>query len=77
MRIIHSWVITLFSFFILVSCNRSVVKLDYTNAQDEIPQLGNLTFRFDKPLVSDSLVNRWDSTQYIVFEPKISGRFRW
>ena len=77
MRIIYSWVTTLFSILILVSCNRSVVALDYTNAQDEIPQLGNLTFRFDKPLVSDSLVNRWDSTQYIVFEPKISGRFRW
>lgn len=77
MRIRYSWVITLFSILILVSCNRSVVNLDYTNAQDEIPQLGNLSFRFDKPLVNDSLVNRWDSTRYIIFEPKISGRFRW
>ena len=59
------------------SCNRSTVSLDYTNAKDEVPPLGNLTFRFDQPLVSDSLVDQWDSTQYIEFEPKIAGRFRW
>src|SRR5580692_9379240 len=59
------------------SCNRSTVSLDYTNAKDEVPPLGNLTFRFDQPLVSDSLVDQWDSTQYIEFEPRIAGRFRW
>ncbi len=61
----------------LFSCNRSTVNLDYTNAKDEVPQLGNLTFRFDKALVKDSLLNQWDSTEYVSFEPKISGRFRW
>jgi alpha-2-macroglobulin len=59
------------------SCNRTTVSLDYTNAKDEVPPLGNLTFRFDQSLVSDSLVDQWDSTQYIEFEPKIAGRFRW
>jgi len=59
------------------ACNRKSVNLDYTNAKDEIPQLGNLRFRFDKPLVNDSLLNNWDSTDYIIFEPKIPGRFRW
>src|SRR5579871_2931368 len=61
----------------LSSCNRSTVNLSYTNAKDEIPQLGNLVFRFDKPLVNDSLLNHWDSTEYVSFEPKIQGRFRW
>ena len=70
MRIRYSWVITLFSILILVSCNRSVVNLDYTNAQDEIPQLGNLSFRFDKPFVNDSLINRWDSTGILSLNPK-------
>jgi hypothetical protein len=42
-----------------------------------VPTLGNLTFRFDQALVSDSLVDQWDSTGYIDFEPKIPGRFRW
>ncbi|HEV3414045.1 MAG TPA: MG2 domain-containing protein [Puia sp.] len=60
-----------------ISCNRSTVSLDYTNAKDEVPTLGNLTFRFDQSLISDSLVDQWDSTQYIEFEPRIPGRFRW
>jgi uncharacterized protein YfaS (alpha-2-macroglobulin family) len=59
------------------SCNRSTVSLDYTNARDEVPTLGNLTFRFDQTLVSDSLVDQWDSTRYVEFEPRIPGRFRW
>src|SRR5580693_4128194 len=61
----------------LSACNRSTVSLDFTNAKQEVPQLGNLTFRFDKPLVKDSLLDQWDSTQYVSFEPKIPGRFRW
>ena len=68
---------SLLTFFILSSCNRSTVSLDYTNAKDEVPALGNLTFRFDQPLVKDSLLDRWDSTQYVSFEPRIPGRFRW
>jgi alpha-2-macroglobulin len=77
MRIRFIWLTTLFFVFIFTACNRSLVKLDYTNAKDEVPQLGNLIFRFDKSLVNDSLINRWDSTEYISFEPKITGRFRW
>src|SRR5580704_7321121 len=67
----------LFSLSFLSSCNRTTVSLDYTNARDEVPALGNLVFRFDQPLVSDSLVDQWDSTRYVDFEPKIPGRFRW
>ncbi len=62
---------------LLSSCSRHAVGIDYTNAKDEVPQLGNLTFRFTKSLVPDSLLNRWDSTEYITFEPAIAGRFRW
>src|SRR5882672_980768 len=65
------------TFMIVTSCNRSIVSLQYTNARDEVPPLGNLVFRFDQDLVKDSLLDRWDSTQYISFEPKIPGRFRW
>jgi alpha-2-macroglobulin len=61
----------------LSSCNRKVVSLDYTSAKEEVPQLGNLSFRFSKPLVHDSMLNRWDSTAYITFKPAIPGRFRW
>src|SRR5690348_2078102 len=66
----------LFSIF-LFSCSHNSVALDYTNAKGEVPQLGNLVFRFSKSLYPDSLLNSWDSTDYISFEPKIPGRFRW
>jgi hypothetical protein len=61
----------------LASCNRKTVSLEFTNAKEEVPQLGNLVFRFSKALVKDSLLNQWDSTEYVNFEPKIPGRFRW
>ncbi|HXB90671.1 MAG TPA: hypothetical protein VNU72_00215, partial [Puia sp.] len=66
-----------FTVLFLTACNRSVVNLEYTNARDEVPALGNLTFRFDQALVKDSLLDHWDSTKYVSFEPKIPGRFRW
>ena len=61
----------------LSACKRNTVALDYTNAKGEVAQLGNLVFRFNKPLVHDSLLNFWDSTEYVSFEPTIAGRFRW
>jgi hypothetical protein len=77
MRIAQPFVATLLVVIFLSSCSRNAVTLDYTNAKDEIPQLSNLVFRFNQTLVHDSLLNQWDSTEYISFEPKIAGRFRW
>ncbi len=59
------------------SCKRNQVAIDFTNAKGEVPQLGNLVFRFNKLLIADSLVDNWDSTEYISFDPAIPGRFRW
>ncbi|MFT4024441.1 MAG: alpha-2-macroglobulin [Flavihumibacter sp.] len=59
------------------ACNSSKVTLEFTNAEKEVQPLQNLVFRFNHPLVKDSLLNRWDSTRYIRFEPAIPGRFRW
>ena len=61
----------------LSACKRHAVKLEYTNAKGEVPQLGNLIFRFSHSLVKDSMLNVWDSSDYVSFEPKIPGRFRW
>jgi len=66
-----------FGIIFLISCNHTTVSLEYTSAKDEVPPLGNLTFRFSKALVKDSLLNQWDSTEYISFDPKIPGKFRW
>jgi len=60
-----------------LSCNRSAVSLDVTTAKDEVPQLGNLSFHFSEALVPDSMLNRWDSTEFVSFEPAIKGHFRW
>lgn len=61
----------------LSACKKNAVELEYTNAKGEVPQMGNLVFRFNKSLIKDSLLNAWDSTDYISFTPKIPGRFRW
>ncbi|MGZ8553763.1 MAG: alpha-2-macroglobulin family protein, partial [Chitinophagaceae bacterium] len=61
----------------LSSCKKNAITLSFTNAKGEVPQLGNLVFRFDRSLATDSMLNNWDSTEYISFEPKIAGRFRW
>jgi hypothetical protein len=62
---------------LLFSCKRNYVTLDFTNAKGRVAQLSNLIFRFNKSLYPDSLLNNWDSSDYISFEPKIPGRFRW
>lgn len=62
---------------IFFSCKQNYVAVDFTNAKGEVPQLGNLVFRFNKLLMADSLLNDWDSTEYISFDPAIPGRFRW
>lgn len=65
------------SLLLIFSCNRNVVKLEQTNAKGEVQRLVNLSFRFSNAMVPDSLLNQWDSTAYISFQPAIPGRFRW
>ncbi|MGB3006825.1 MAG: MG2 domain-containing protein [Chitinophagaceae bacterium] len=61
----------------LSSCKKNAISLSFTNAKDEVPQLGNLMFRFSSSLATDSMLNAWDSTDYVSFDPKIPGKFRW
>jgi uncharacterized protein YfaS (alpha-2-macroglobulin family) len=63
---------------LLAACNsKNRVNLVATNAKDEVPTLGNLVFTFDKNLVGDTLLNAWDTIDYIRFDPPITGRFQW
>jgi len=64
---------------VLVSCsNFNELKVVKTNFEDEVLRSQNLVFTFNKELISDSgLINKWDSTQYIRFEPAIPGKFMW
>jgi len=61
----------------LASCKKNAISLSFTNAKGEVPVLGNLVFRFSHSLATDSMLNAWDSTDYISFEPKLKGKFRW
>ena len=61
----------------LSACQKNAVSLSFTNAKGEVAQLGNLVFRFNHSLAKDSMLNNWDSTNYISFTPSIAGKFRW
>jgi len=63
----------------LSSCsNFNSIKIKKTNFEDEVLRAQNLVFTFNKELLPDTgLINKWDTTQYISFEPKIPGRFMW
>jgi uncharacterized protein YfaS (alpha-2-macroglobulin family) len=68
----------LFGIFILLfSCKGNKVEISGRNFQDEIAQQQNLTFTFSHDLVGDTLIDKWDSTHYIEFEPHIRGKFKW
>ncbi len=77
MRIKTLFVPILLGTIFLSACKQSPVSLEFTNAKGEVPLLGNLIFRFNQSLIKDSMLNEWDSTDYISFEPNIPGRFRW
>lgn len=77
MGILKSFAITIVVAFFMTACNRSSVSLDSTTAKGEVPQLGNLVFRFTNAVMPDSLLNNWDSAEYVSFKPAIAGRFRW
>lgn len=77
MRIAKTCLAVCFILFLSACSNKNKVLLVDTNAKDEVPDLGNLHFTFDKNLMPDSMLGKWDTMQYITFEPEIRGRFRW
>jgi uncharacterized protein YfaS (alpha-2-macroglobulin family) len=70
--------IVLIGCLLLCACHsKNELQVTATNFQSEVEQQQNLIFSFNKDIVPDSLVNVWDSTQYIEFEPAVRGRFMW
>ncbi|GAB2533560.1 alpha-2-macroglobulin [Rufibacter soli] len=63
----------------LLGCkgNPDELRLEKKNFETEIAQEQNLVFTFDKDLVTDSLLNQWDTVPYLSFTPKVEGRFKW
>lgn len=64
--------------FLLFSCgNPDQLKIESANFDEMIDPYQHLEFTFNHNLVPDSLVEKWDTTHYIEFEPKINGRYKW
>ncbi|MBN9398751.1 MAG: alpha-2-macroglobulin family protein ['Candidatus Kapabacteria' thiocyanatum] len=47
------------------------------NFGDVVQPHQNLMFTFDKDMVPDSLLQRWDTTRYVTFSPDVYGKFKW
>lgn len=71
-----SYLLVLISFF-AVSCQKNIVKVISKSFEKEVPTTGNLHFIFDKAVAPDSIIDFWDTTAYIKFQPAIDGRFKW
>ncbi len=65
--------------FFCMSCNTTKNKLavSYKNFSGEIEQQQNLVFAFNKDIYPDTLLQSWDSTDYVEFKPAVKGMFKW
>src|SRR5947199_1917263 len=65
--------------FFCIACNttKNELTVRYKNFDDEIEQQQNLVFAFNKDIYPDSLLQSWDSTDYIEFTPAVKGMFKW
>lgn len=62
---------------VFYGCLGSGLEVSQTNFTDVISPQQNLTFIFNAKVVQDSLLDRWDTTDYIKFTPDIKGQFKW
>lgn len=63
---------------LLISCGTGdKVEISFKEFGEEIAITQNLVIEFNENLASEDQLNRWDSTQYIKFEPAIEGAFNW
>jgi len=65
-------------FMFLLSCNTgNQLEVNKDNFTKDIEQKQNLVFAFNKDLYPDSLLYKWDSTEYVTFSPQVAGSFKW
>ncbi|WP_114781259.1 alpha-2-macroglobulin family protein [Botryobacter ruber] len=53
------------------------LQLTNRNFEQEIAREQNLVFTFDKELVPATQLNKWDTTAYLLFTPRVKGRYKW
>ncbi|TGE23338.1 alpha-2-macroglobulin [Hymenobacter metallicola] len=60
---------------VLCACSKSGSS-DSSPEGEEISPYQNIVFTFDEP-VGEGRVSRWDTLQYVQFEPAVRGKFKW
>lgn len=73
----HFIYIILLSIIISSCSNKNLISVIDTNFGDSIEVQQNLVFKFNQDLVPDSLIERWDTLQYISIQPSVKGLFKW
>lgn len=75
----NSILLLLFSLVILtIGCGPdNVVTVREFSPKGEVPNLVTFTVEFTKPLAPPGKLNEWLSDEFIHFEPKIEGKFKW
>ena len=70
--------IALVTTLIFTGCkNEQQTEIISTNFGEIIDRQQNLEFTFKSDIVSDTLVELWDTTKYLSITPNISGRYKW
>ncbi len=62
---------------IFSSCSSSGVSVVNFNPQGEIKNLSTFTVEFSENLAPQEIQNKWLDDEFINFEPKIEGKFKW
>ncbi len=64
--------------FLLYACgNKNLLKITERNFDTEIALQQNISFQFNKNLCPDSLLQAWDTSNYLDISPKVDGSYRW
>jgi len=64
--------------FLISGCNSNKLKVKEVNFPDgEVQTQQAIVFTFNKDLVTDSLMHKWDSTTYLDIQPAVRGVYEW
>lgn len=78
MKLNVRYAILLIGSLLLFACGaKNGLRIVSRSFEDEIELQQNLVFTFDKDVFPDSLLNRWDTLEYISFSPAVKGKFKW
>lgn len=78
MKKLLPFAILLLGIIAFFACNKSTNPgLSNKNFEEEIALQQNLVFTFTEDLVSDSLLNKWDTTSLLNISPYVPGNYMW